>query len=96
MTIRLPRPLLEHVDIDDENVKSRLFENDWKNERLSVGSDLYQKQRQEAYEKARADMLSCTEYYAHAESSAAVLITNLVREINSEVDGLMVEIEFMD
>ncbi len=96
VTIRLPRPMLEHVDIDDENVKSRLFENDWKNESLSVGSDLYQKQRQEAYEKARAEMLSCTEYYAHAESSAAALITNLVREINSEVDGLMVEIEFMN
>lgn len=100
VTIRLPRPVLEHVDIDDENEKSRLYDDGWffpwDNGSVKVGEDLYQKQRKEPYEKARAEMLSCPSYFEHAESSAAILITNLVKEVNREVNGLVVEIEFMD
>lgn len=96
VTIRLPLPQLEHADIDDANVTKLLFRNDFWNDSLSVGADMHQQQRLEAYEKARSEMTTNPAYYESAEKSARILIENLVREINRDVPGLAVEIEFME
>lgn len=96
VTIRLPSPVLEHVDIDDEHVVSRFFKNDWLNDSQAEGSALHARQRKEAFEKAKDEMRSNVSYIESAENSAKILISDLVQKVNSEIPGLVVEVEFLE
>lgn len=96
VTIRLPAPVLENVECDYENAVIRLFDNDWRNDKYQDGVELYERQCKEAIEKAKSEMGSNPGYMESAESSARTLITDLVQKVNSEIPGLVVEVEFVD
>ena len=94
VTIRLPSPVLEHVAI--ENEEKLFFKNDLFNDSQAEGNALHMQQRKEAFEKAKDEMISNPDYIESAENSAKILISDLVQKVNSEVPGLVVEVEFVE
>lgn len=95
VVIRVPMPVLENVQIDYAHVEKLLFENDVLNDSYHVGEDLYEKQISDAYTSIYNELSTDPQYYEYAEKSAKLLIENLVKELNSDVPGLHVVVEFM-
>ena len=95
VTVRVPEPVLENVTIDYSSVERLFFSNDIFNDSYRVGEELARKQLKQGYELIYKELRSDTTYYYSAVSSAEKLIKRLVLDLNKDVDGLVVEVEFM-
>lgn len=95
---RVSKPVLnrDHFGVIED--KKILFKNDkfLGNGSIPGGENLRQKMKQEGSDKIFQSLVSNQEYYENAESSAEVLITNLLKELNPEFDDLKVEVQFME
>lgn len=95
VTVRVPEPVLEQVTIDYQGVERLFFNNEGFNESYRVGEEIARKQLKQGYEKIYNELKSDTSYYYSAISSAEKLIKRLIIDLNRNVDGLVVEVEFM-
>lgn len=94
--VRVPRPELATVNIDDAE---QLLIKDNKiffNGNISEGEDRARSQRAEAQIKLLEDIEANQTFYQNAEKSAKTLIESLVRKFNSKVEDLKVDVEFFD
>lgn len=92
--VRVPRPELATVNIDDAE---QLLIKDNKiffNGSMGKGEDLARAQRAEAQIKFLEDIESNQIFYQNAEKSAKALIESLVRKFNPKVEDLKVDVEF--
>ena len=94
--VRVPRPELATVNIDDAE---QLLIKDNKiffNGSISEGEDRARTQRAEAQIKLLERIEANQIFYQNAEKSAKALIESLVRKFNSKVENLKVDVEFFD
>lgn len=94
--VRLPRPELlpANISIDHSNVKILRFSSSALLSSVREGEQLAGKQLNEARTKITEDIASNLQFYEFAEDSARILLENLIRQVNSEIPELKVEIEF--
>lgn len=96
--VRVPKPVLTGFSTSD--TEPMLFEDGsfmgFFNGDNSKGADLALAQVKEAALDARLSIISNQRFYQSAETSAELMIENLVRALNQDVEDLTVEIEFMD
>ena len=94
--VRVPKPKLsECALIDTEQV---LCENValFGNGAISEGEEIKNKANAEATLKIQEALASNEMYMENAENSAITLISNLVKNLNPNIPGLKVEVEFME
>lgn len=96
--VRVPKPVLTGFSTSD--TEPMLFEDGsfmgFFNGDNSTGADLALAQVKEAALDAKLSITSNQRFYQSAEASAELMIENLVRALNQDVENLTVEIEFMD
>ena len=94
--VRVPRPELlpMNINIDHSKVQVLRFASNTWNSSISDGEQLAGKQLNEARTKIQEDISSNLQYYEFAEKSAASLIENLIKALNTDIPDLKVEIEF--
>ena len=94
--VRIPKPELlpENINIDHANVKVLRFSSNALLSSVRDGEQLAGKQLNEARTKIQEDINSNLQFYEYAEKSAASILENLIRSINSEIPELKVQIEF--
>ena len=96
VTVRIPEPVLENVDINRNETKILLFErNGFRDLSYREGEQLYDEQIKEGYIKIRDELSSSPYYIESAKNSAEKLITSLVKEVNKDIPDLKVYVEFM-
>lgn len=94
---RLPEPALTEAKIDSKNIQTydfktgEVFNGDY-SEGVSYAEDCYK----EAQDKIETEFNSNQQYLVMAEQSAEKLITNLIMNLNPDVNDLKVSIEFID
>ena len=95
--IRLPYPELSEFTIDYENVEVLNFEDSgiFKNS-AKVGEDLARKQLQSAELTMRQSVNSNQKYYQAAENGATNILLNLVKQLNPQIENLVVDVEFIE
>ena len=95
--IRLPYPELSEFTIDYENVEVLNFEDSgiFKNS-AKVGEDLARKQLQSAELTMRQSVNSNQKYYQAAENDATNILLNLVKQLNPQIENLVVDVEFIE
>lgn len=95
--IRLPYPELSEFTIDYENVEVLNFEDSgiFKNS-AKVGEDLARKQLQSAELTMRQNVNSNQKYYQAAENGATNILLNLVKQLNPQIENLVVDVEFIE
>ena len=95
--IRLPSPELSEFTIDYENVEILNFEDSgiFKNP-VKIGEDLARKQLQSAELTMRQNANSNQDYYQAAEKGAAKILSNLVKQLNPQIENLVVDVEFIE
>lgn len=93
--VRVPRPELTKCQITKANslwwVNGSLT-----NRNNSVGTDLAAKMRAEGKAKLNNYMKSNAKFYKSAKESATLVISDLIKGLNSELPNLVVEVEFID
>ncbi len=95
--LRVPKPVLGDISIDEKNKKTLLYRDDGlfdKNQQYAA--DLDEKQTNDAKKKLEKKMRGNQEYYTKAEQSAKIVIKNMVEMLNYDIDDLKVEVEFME
>lgn len=92
--VRVPRPELTNCRITKTN--QLFWQNGVFNKSNSVGTDLAIGIRNEGYAKLNNYMKSNAKFYKSAKESATLVITDLVKGLNSELPDLVVEVEFVD
>lgn len=94
ITVRIPNPELSNVHI----IKTTkcLFVDDLLNGSYKEGVDLALKQRNEASVRIEKALMSNQYLYNNAQSVAQSTIQNLVKQFNTEIPDLTVQVEFMD
>lgn len=93
--VRVPYPQLSSEGLDYE-YENYLFEDGIFNGSISDGVDLAMNDLKKAQNQLHKKLVSSQAYYDSAQKSAEVIITRLVKNFNSEVVGLNVEVEFVD
>lgn len=93
--VRVPYPQLSSEGLDYE-YENYLFEDGIFNGSISDGVDLAMNDLKKAQNQLHAKLASSQTYYDSAEKSAEVIITQLVKNLNPEVMGLNVEVEFVE
>lgn len=93
--VRAPYPELADVTVDFKNVKKLFFRDDkWHNESYSDGEDLARDQLSKADALIQREFESNEYYYKSAQEAAISSIICLVEQLNPDVEGLTVEVEF--
>jgi hypothetical protein len=92
--VRVPRPELKKCKITDAN--QLLWKNGIFNKSISVGTSLAMEMRTAGYTKLNNYMKSNAQFYKSAKSAAKIVISDLVKGLNSELTNLVVEVEFVD
>ena len=92
--VRVPEPELTECKIDYGGVNKLLFKNNMFNDSVKVGEDEARRMLSEAYLLIKKEFASNPRYYSSARDSAENLIINMVKELNPNVDSLIVEVEF--
>lgn len=92
--VRIPYPELTNVTIT-KTIK-RWFKDDWKNGSYDEGVDLALKQRNEANLRIKKSLMSNQYIYSSSQDVAKNMIANLVKQFNSDIPDLTVEVEFID
>ena len=103
VTVRVPRPVLENIRVDEEKIELLHFKDTDKftfiftfnNNDYNTGIELYKEQRLEAYKRINAQLNSNTDYIQSAEHSAEKMITHLIMEFNRGIPDLKVSVEFI-
>ncbi|MDO5156469.1 MAG: hypothetical protein Q4D51_10945 [Eubacteriales bacterium] len=95
---RVPKPIMDRKHFTTVSDKQLLYKNDkfLANGSIAAGENLVVSMRQEGAEKIYQSVVSNQEYYENAESSAKMLISNLIKELNPEFDNLNVEVQFTE
>lgn len=95
--IRVPNPELTEFAIDYENVELLLFEEGgaFKNS-AKYGVDKAMEQLQSAELTMMQNVNNNQEFYKRARESTEKMLVNLVQQLNPQLPGLVVEIEFID
>lgn len=94
--IRLPSPELSEFTIDYKNVEILNFEDSGMFNSAKVGEDLARKQLQSAELTMRQNANSNQEYYQSAKKSAINILSNLVKQLNPQIETLVVDVEFIE
>lgn len=99
--VRVPRPTLENVSLDHENIVLLNFDNTDKwlvfnNDDYRTGADIYDNQIKRAYSNILSRLNSDTNYINSAERSAEKMITHFVREFNRGIPELEISVEFIE
>ncbi len=92
--VRVPRPELTNCRLTQAN--QLFWRNGVLNESNSVGTELAIDMRNAGYAKLNNYMKSNVQFYKSAKRTAQVLISDLVKGLNSELTDLVVEVEFVD
>lgn len=94
--VRIPLPVLESENISVDSAESLFYkENKWNpSNSIQNGEQLARAQLNEAQQKIQEDFLANEEYTKLAKSSAISMISALIRSLNSDIEGLQVEVEF--
>lgn len=93
--IRVPRPELTNLAIDYSNVEQLVFEEDGMHS-AAAGADIAESMMKDAKLDLQQNIGSNQEFYESAEAATKSLLSNLVKQLNPEVEGLTVDVEFMD
>lgn len=93
---RVPRPELSDFSIDRENVKVLLSEDGFFNGNYGKGEDIAREDYDNAYRNLKNKIQANNEYKQQAETSAEFIIKNLITAVNSDVDGLTIDVEFLE
>jgi hypothetical protein len=95
--IRVPSPELSEFTIDFENVQLLYFDKGGVfNNSAKVGVKDAMEHLQNAELTLRQEITSNQRFYQSAKDSAVNIITNLVRQLNPQLEDLTVEVEFID
>lgn len=89
--VRAPKPVLSNCRIVETN--ELLWKDGVINESYSVGADLAVEMRNDGYTKL-SEYMNNAMFYENAESSARILISHLVKGLNTQLPNLVVEVEF--
>lgn len=92
--VRVPRPELTNCRITKAN--QLFWQNGAFNKSNSVGTELAVEMRNAGYAKLNNYMKSNAKFYKSAKESATMVITDLVKGLNSELTDLVVEVEFVN
>lgn len=98
---RVPQPAFTNATISNE--ERLLFEDgtlkilgvELLNGNTKEGEELAQRQREEVYVALKEDIASNQRFFQSAQTSARNVIVNLIRELNRDIPGLTVEVEFI-
>ncbi len=93
---RVPEPELTHLSIIYKEIEKLLFKNNIFNDSIAVGEEIAEKQLKEAYALMEKTFISNILYYDSALAAAESMIVSLIESWNMEVDGLEVEVEFIN
>ncbi len=95
--LRIPSPKLSEFTIDYKNVEILNFEDTglFKNS-AKVGVDTAQKQLQSAELTMRQNASSNQKYYRAAEECAEIVLSNLVKQLNPQIENLTIDVEFVE
>jgi frataxin-like iron-binding protein CyaY len=97
--IRIPSPELSEFTIDYENVELLYFEKEGAfsyEKSAKAGIDNAREHLQNAELTLRQKITSNQEFYKSARNSAVNIITKLVKQLNPQLENLIVEVEFID
>ncbi len=94
ITVRVPEPVLQDYGIDYTKVEKLLFENGGFYENYGAGEEHAREHLKQAYNEIGKELRDAR-YYNKAVASAEKLIKSLVTELNRDVEGLVVQVEFM-
>lgn len=94
--VRVPNPEISNVTIDYKNVNKLLFKNDIFNDNIQIGEEKAKEQTTEAMLLIKKEFLSNQYYFVTAKEAARSIISNRIMQWNSEIDDLVVEVEFYD
>lgn len=93
--VRVPYPELTNIKIDHDNVQPRLFKGGTiRNGSYREGEDLARRQLSQAEALIRKEFVSNQNFYLNAQKAAISTIETLVKELNPEVENLVVKVEF--
>lgn len=94
--VRVPYPELTNITIDYANVQKILFKDNKGifNGSYSKGEDLARQQLSEAELLIKKEFTSNQNFYLNAQKAAISTIETLVKQLNPEVENLVVDVEF--
>lgn len=92
--VRVPYPELTNITIDYANVQKILFKDDIYNGSYREGEDLARQQLSQAELLIKKEFTSNQNFYLNAQEAAISTIETLVKQLNPEVENLVVDVEF--
>lgn len=92
--VRVPYPELTNITIDYANVQKILFKDDFFNGSYKEGEELARQQLSQAELLIKKEFASNQNFYLNAQAAAVSTIETLVKQLNPEVDNLVVDVEF--
>lgn len=92
--VRVPYPELTNVKIDYANVQKILFQNDIFDDSIKIGEELAKNQLDIADALIRKEFASNENFYLNAQHAARHTIEGVIKQLNPDVPGLTVEVEF--
>ena len=94
--VRVPYPELTNITIDYANVQKILFKDEKGifNGSFGEGEDLARQQLSQAELLIKKEFTSNQNFYLNAQEAAISTIETLVKQLNHEVEGLVVDVEF--
>ena len=92
--VRVPYPELTNVKIDYANVQKILFQNDIFDDSIKIGEELAKSQLDKADALIRKEFASNENFYLNAQQAARHTIEGMVKQLNPDVSGLTVDVEF--
>lgn len=97
VTARVPQPRLTECRVESNNIDIYEFKTGKLiNGNYAEGVKLAEEHLKEGYDMIKNEFISNQQYFLSAQQSAESLLTNLIRNLNSEIEDLKVEIEFVD
>lgn len=94
--VRIPSPQLTDFTLDDENKETLFFHTGLFDNTPGDGADITAEQDKEAYRNLKKSMSTNSDYYQQSKDSAKTTIKNLVAQMNPDINGLIVDVEFID
>ncbi len=92
--VRVPYPELTNITIDYANVQKILFKDDIYNGSYKEGEELAKQQLSQAELLIKKEFTSNQNFFKNAQEAAISTIETLVKQLNPEVDNLVVDVEF--
>ena len=91
---RAPYPELANISIDCVNVHKLFFKNDMLNDSLKIGEEMARRQLSSADLLIKKEFASNQRFYLSAQEVAVSSIECLVKQLNPQVENLLVDVEF--